>query len=161
MDHTADISLLIKKIPIFLDLTTGQVEKLSAIARLMEINPGESPIHEGDKLGDVFFLLEGEAKVEIHVPTKGLVETSRLGAFDILGWSGMTSVVRQRTGTVTAITHCWLLRLNRELLSDLCEEDHNLGYLFYRRLANVVATSFLTTRLEMMNFLVRVENHAE
>ena len=47
MDHTADISL-IKKIPIFLDLTTGQVEKLSAIARLMEINPGESPIHEGD-----------------------------------------------------------------------------------------------------------------
>ena len=158
MDSTTDIALLIKSIPLFHDLTPQQVEKFVSLSSMVEIYPGESPMHEGDRLDDLYVLLEGEVKVELHVPTFGQIETSRLGAFDILGWSAMTPVVRQRTGTITAVTHCWLLRLNKVLLSALCEEDHDVGFLLYRRLANVVATSFLTTRLELMNQLLHAEN---
>jgi len=82
-----------------------------------------------------------------------MVETSILGPLDILGWSGMTPIVRQRTGTVTATTHCWLLRVDSRLLSKLCEDDHDIGFVIYRRISNVVARSFLTTRLQLMNLI--------
>ena len=65
----------------------------------------------------------------------------------------MTPIVRQRTGTVTAATHCWLLRIDSRLLSQLCENDHHIGFVVYRRIANVVARSFLTTRLQLMNLI--------
>lgn len=92
-------------------------------------------------------------KVTAHIPTLGMVETSILGPLDILGWSGMTPIVRQRTGTVTATTHCWLLRVDSRLLSKLCEDDHDIGFVIYRRISNVVARSFLTTRLQLMNLI--------
>jgi hypothetical protein len=39
------------------------------------------------------------------------------------------------------------LAFNSKLLQQLCDEDHELGYVIMRRLANVVANRLLTTRL--------------
>lgn len=153
MDKTLDILDVLKNIPLFLDFTPEQLVQIAHISDIVEIDPGDIPIHEGAKLDFVYILLEGEIKVELFVPTRGQVETSRLGPFDILGWSAMTPIVRQRTGTTTAMTHCWLLRTDGKFLYQLCEEDHDIGFIIYRRLANVAARSFLTTRIQLMNLL--------
>lgn len=155
MYNNADVNALIRNIPLFLDITPKQVEKIGKLASLVEIDPGDVPIHEGDKLDNLYILLEGEIRVDIFVPTFGQVETSRLGPFDIMGWSAMTPIVRQRTGTTTAVTHCWLIKIDGSLLSSLCEEDHDIGFIVYRRLANVAARSFLTTRLQLMNLVMK------
>jgi hypothetical protein len=46
-----------------------------------------------------------------------------------------------------------LLRLEAKLLTSLCENDHDIGFTIYRRVANVTAMSFLTTRIQMMNLI--------
>ncbi len=153
MDVNIDITSIIKSIPLFFDLSQSQVENIARLSDVIEIDPGDQPIEEGKSLDFLYILLEGEAKVTAFIPTMGMVETSTLGPLDILGWSAMTPIVRQRTGTVTAATHCWLLRIDSRLLGQLCENDHHIGFVLYRRIANVVARSFLTTRLQLMNLI--------
>ncbi|MCX6054634.1 MAG: cyclic nucleotide-binding domain-containing protein [Chloroflexi bacterium] len=144
----------IKIIPLFLDFNNNQLSRISEIADVIELDPGDIPIQEGAQLDYLYILMDGEIKVEVFVPTRGQLETARLGPLDILGWSSMTPVVRQRTGTTTAITHCRLIRIHSKQLAKLCEEDHDIGFYIYRRIANVAARSFLTTRLQFMNIIV-------
>jgi CRP-like cAMP-binding protein len=153
MDDNIDINSIIKSIPLFFDLQPTQLDSITQLSDLIEIDPGDKPIEEGGSMDFLYILLEGEVKVTVLIPTIGTVETCTLGPLDILGWSAMTPIVRQRTGTVTAVTHCWLLRIDSRLLCHLCEYDHDIGFVIYRRIANVVARSFLTTRLELMNTL--------
>jgi CRP-like cAMP-binding protein len=153
MDNNREINAAIRSVPLFFDLSALQIEKIGKISDLVELDPGDQPILEGAQLDFLYILLEGEVRVALFVPTRGAVETSKLGPHDILGWSGMTPIVRQRTGTTTALTHCWLIRINATLLASLCEKDHDIGFIIYRRIANVTALSFLTTRLQLMNII--------
>ncbi len=149
----------LKIIPLFLDFNVEQLKRLSEIADFIELDPGDTPILEGDQLDYLYVLMEGEIKVEVFIPTRGQLETARLGPLDMLGWSSMTPVIRQRTGTTTALTHCKLVRINGKQLYKLCEEDHDIGFFIYRRIANVAARRWLTTRLQFMNIIVE-ENKA-
>lgn len=153
MDTSTNITTIIDNIPIFLDLSPAQRRQIAELSHLVELDPGDSPIQEGGPLDLLYIVLEGEIKVELFVPTVGQVLTSKLGTYDIIGWSAMTPIVRQRTQTTTALTHCWLVGMNGKLLLSLCEEDHDIGFKIYQRIANVAARSFLTTRIQLMSLL--------
>ena len=143
----------LKIIPLFLDFNNEQLQQISEITEVIELDPGDTPILEGGQLDYVYVLMDGEIKVEVYIPTRGLFETARCGPLDLIGWGSMTPVVRQRTGTTTAITHCKLIRIHSKKLFALCEEDHNIGFFIYRRIANTAARSYLTTRLQFMNII--------
>jgi CRP/FNR family cyclic AMP-dependent transcriptional regulator len=153
MDTNLDITTIIRSTPLFFELSVAQIKKIANISDLIEIDPGDQPIREGSILDFLYIILEGEISVDIFVPIRGAVETSRLGPLDMIGWSAMTPMIRQRTATTTALTHCWLLRIDAKLLAGLCEEDHDIGFLIYRRVANTTAMSFLTTRIQLMNLI--------
>jgi len=154
MAYYPDLIQVLKTVPLFLDLKEFQLAKLAETASIVEFEPGGIVISEGGKLDCLYIILEGEIKVEVFVPAYGNIETSHLGPLDILGWSALTPVVRQRTGTATCISNCFLLRFDTKKLIPLCELDHDLGMIIYKRVANVAARSFLTTRLQLMNLIM-------
>jgi len=154
MAYYPDLIQVFKSIPIFLDLKDFQLARLAEISEIVEVQSDSIIMNEGDKPDCVFIVLEGEIQVEVFVPVCGNTETSRLGPLDILGWTALTPVVRQRTGTAIAVTTCTLLKLDGDRLIDLCEKDHDIGLMVYKRISNVAARSFLTTRLQLMNLLV-------
>lgn len=153
MDYDLEITETIQTVPLFFNLSPRQLKEISRICDLIELDPGDQPIREGASLDFLYILLEGEIRVDIFVPTRGMVETIKLGPLDVIGWSAMTPVVRQRTATCTALTHCRLIRLDAKLLTSLCEKDHDIGFAIYRRIANVTAMSFLTSRIQMMGLI--------
>ena len=153
MDKITDPIEAINSIPLFFGLSQDDIDQIAKISDLIEIDPGDQPICEGSRLDYLYILLEGEMKVDVFVPTRGNIETGRLGPLDVLGWSAMTPIVRHRTATSTALTHCWLLRLDSRLLISLCETNHDIGFIIYRRVSNAAAHSFLTTRLNLMNLI--------
>lgn len=155
MTKKNEIIETLKTIPIFLDLKPFQVARLATASAVIDLEPGYELITEGDPLDFTYILLEGDMTVEVYVPSHGKVMTSHLGPLDMCGWSAMTPVVRQRTGTVTTTSKCRLLKLDSRLLIPMCEEDHDIGYFVYKRLANVAARTFLTTRLQLMNLIVK------
>jgi CRP/FNR family transcriptional regulator, cyclic AMP receptor protein len=150
-----DLIEVLKTIPIFLDLKPFQLARLATAVGVIDLDPGIQLITEGDPLDFTYILLEGEMTVMSFVPSRGNIETSRLGPLDVCGWSALTPVVRVRTGTVITNTYCRLLRMDSRLLIPMCEDDHDIGFCIYKRISNIAARTFLTTRLQLMNLIVK------
>jgi CRP/FNR family transcriptional regulator, cyclic AMP receptor protein len=143
------------RIPWFTDLDQSQLDCLASISTLYELDEGDVLFKEGDREDYLYILLEGQVVLEVEVPTRGIVPVYTAEMLDIIGWSSMTPIVRQRTASVRATKSCLLLGLNSKLLQQMCEEDHDLGYIIMKRLANVVANRLLTTRLCLIDMLVQ------
>jgi CRP-like cAMP-binding protein len=148
-----DLSQTLHRIPWFVDLTPTQLDCLASIATLFELEEGDILFKEGDREDYLFILLEGQMALEIEVPTLNDVLIYTAEAWDIIGWSSMTPIVRQRTASVRATKPCVLIGLNSKLLQQTCDEDHELGYVVMSRLANVVANRLLTTRLCLLEII--------
>ncbi len=150
----AGLNNTLRRIPWFADLTQAQLDCLSSIATLHELGTGEILFKEGDREDYLYVLLEGQVVLEVEVPTRGLVPIYTAEVLDIIGWSSLTPIVRQRTASARAEQHSVLLGLQSKLLEQLCEEDHDLGYVIMKRLSNLVANRLLTTRVFLMEMIV-------
>lgn len=146
----------LKSIPWFLDFNSKQLERLAAISTITELNAGDTLFCEGDRVDNMYIILEGRIGVDMMVPAYGLQRIYVAEPLDILGWSKMTPVVRQRVASTVAITDARLLVVNGDDLAALCDEDHHIGYVVTRRLANVVAANLLHTKLQLMDLILQV-----
>jgi hypothetical protein len=45
--------------------------------------------------------------------------------------------------------------MDTRILIPMCEEDHDIGFCVYKRISNVAARTFLTTRLQLLNLIVK------
>ena len=89
--------------------------------------------------------------LEIFVPHQGRVRILTAEPMDVIGWSSVTPVVRQRTASARAILPTKIIGLDSEKLRALCEEDHDLGYFVMLRIANIVASRLTVTRLQLLD----------
>lgn len=149
----AELSKILHRIPWFLELNQEQLDCLTGITTLHRLEPGDLLFKEGDREDFLYFLIEGQMVLEIEIPGHGQVVFYTAETMDIVGWSSMTPIARQRTATARATQRCMLVGLQNELLAQLCEEDHDIGYIIMRRLANVVANRLLTTRVYLMELI--------
>jgi CRP/FNR family transcriptional regulator, cyclic AMP receptor protein len=44
------------------------------------------------------------------------------------------------------------------VLRELCDRDHDLGYLVMRRLANIVASRLMSSQLQLLDMFAEAEN---
>ncbi len=146
----------LKSIPWFLDFNQKQMEKLARISSIIELKAGEVLFCEGDRVDNTYIILDGQVSVEITVPAQGPLQIYVAEPLDVLGWSKMTPVVRQRVASTIALKDTHLLVFNGDDLAALCEEDHHIGYVVVRRLANVVATNMLHTKLQLMDLILHL-----
>jgi CRP-like cAMP-binding protein len=149
----ADLSMTLRRIPWFAELSPAKLDCLATIATLHELESGDVLFHEGDREDYLYVLLEGQIVLEIEVPTRGQVQVYAAEVLDTIGWSSMTPIVRQRTASARATRPCLLIGFNSKLLQQLCDDDYELGYIIMRRMANVVASRMLTTRLCLLEMI--------
>jgi len=99
MADTNNIIETLKIIPLFLDFNVDQLNRLSEITEVIELDPGDSPVVEGQPLDYLYIVIDGEMQIEVYVPSYGNMETSRLGT------SGYLWLVRDDTSCATAHWH--------------------------------------------------------
>lgn len=150
-----DLTEDLQTIPWLLDLTPPQIEKLASVTSLTLLKEDELLFSEGEREDSLYILLEGRIELEMYVPTQGHSVLSIAEALDVLGWSSMTPIVRQRVASGRALMPCRLLRLDGVSLQQLCDDDPKLGYVVMRRLANAVASCLLTMRVQLFNIILR------
>lgn len=155
----ADLTKTLRRIPWFAELPQAKLDRLASIATLHELEEGDYLFHEGDREDYLYVLLEGQVVLEVEVPTRGQIQIYAAEVLDIIGWSSMTPIVRQRTTSARATKPCLLLGFNSKLLLQLCDDDYELGYIIMRRLANVVASRLLTTRLCLLEIITQSVPH--
>lgn len=141
----------LKSIPWFQQLRPEHYEALRSIAHLRQVAPGTVLFREGDPQDYLYIVLEGRVALEVYVPGRGRVRLLTLEPMEVFGWSSVVPQVRRRTATAVAVTPTRLVAIEAPGLIRRCEEDHELGYVVMRRLANVIAKRLLITRLQLLD----------
>lgn len=154
IDRT-EILPTLQSIPWFFDLSPEQMSLLGKISGLRRLETNEILFHEGDNENLLYIISEGRLAVDSYVPKHGIVRMYTAEQLDVIGWSSMTPVVRQRVTTVYALQPSCLIYFDATTLQEYCEEDPQLGYIFMRRLSNVIASRLLSTRIQLFDLLAK------
>ncbi len=154
MDNKTELIEILKGIPWFLEFNQKQLESLANIAAIVTKQPDDTIFCEGDRIDNVYIVLSGEVDLFSSIPSRGQVHIYYAEPLDIIGWSRMTPVVRQRTSSAVAVKDTRLLVLNGDELYELCDRDRHVGYVIMKRLANVVASNLLMFKLQLMEQIV-------
>lgn len=149
-DHE-ELRAALKTIPWFQEIDIKHFDSLCGIAFVKEVEAGHELFREGDKEDFLYIVLEGRVAVELFVPGRGRMRIFTAEPMDVIGWSSVTPVIRQRTASARAVLPGRLVALDAKQLRQLCDQDHDLGYIVMRRLANVVASRLLVTRLQLLD----------
>ncbi len=157
MDNVEHISKELKKIPWFRELSQEHVQKIAEITNLRPVKAGEVLFREGDKEECIYIVIDGRVGLDMFVPHRGKVRFYTAEPWEVFGWSSVTPNIRQRTAGATAVVDGLIVCINAEKLRQACDEDHDLGYLVMRRLANVVAGRLLVTRLQLLDMFANPE----
>jgi CRP-like cAMP-binding protein len=155
MFQQAGLTETLNGIPWFLEMKPEQIERLARIGLLRELKTGESLYCEGMSQDSIYVLLEGELTMDFYVPTFGTVHVYTAEPLDVIGWDPLAPVIRQRISDATAIQPSLLVGFQGEELRKLCEEDHELGFVIYKRLTNVVASRLINVRLAMTDAMIK------
>ncbi len=153
MLNQVDITTTIKSIPWFLELNPTSIQRLTTVSDVRSFETGEVIFSEGEQHPFLYIVLEGKVRLESFIPGHGTLPIFTAESLDVIGWSSMTPVVRQKTSTARALEPTIMLAFEADTLMEQCEADCELGFVIMRRLANIVASRFLTHRLHLLELL--------
>jgi CRP/FNR family cyclic AMP-dependent transcriptional regulator len=151
MDTKKELVDVLQAIPWFQELSDEHFKKICEITHLVDVDQGTTLFNEGDRDENLYIILEGRVALEIYSPVRGRIRIYTAEPLDVIGWSSVTPVVRQRTASARAVLDSRLLAIDGLALRLLCDEDCELGYKIMRRIANVVAARLMVTRLQLLD----------
>ena len=157
-DRLQETISALDKLPWFHELDKKHLEKMASITTLRHVRADEVLFHEGDKEDYLYIVISGRIALEIYIPYRGKIRIYTAEPQDVFGWSSVTPIVHQRTAGATAVMDGLIACIDSEKLRQACEEDHDLGYLVMRRLANIVASRLLVTRLQLLDMFAHPES---
>ena len=156
---------------LFEDLTPAQVERIADIAEERHFAPGEVIMAEYTQGDDLYFIQEGLVDVRISAqaaPGMGLYtqggdvpdthrEMTTIARLLPGQPVGEVSLVDDglRSATVVSVSNSTLIRIERDALLALCEEDLRLGYVVMRNIAAGLAFKMRSNGLVMRGELWR------
>ena len=157
MGNVEDVSKELQKIPWFHELNKEHIQKIAEITDVSHVKSGEVLFREGDKQEFIYVVIEGRIALDMFIPHRGKIRFYTAEPGEVFGWSSVTPTIRQRTAGATAVVDGLIVCINAEKLRQVCDEDHDLGYLVMRRMANVVAGRLLVTRLQLLDMFANPE----
>ncbi len=153
MLNQVNLQSTLKTIPWFLELSPESMRRLAALAEVRLFEPGEIVYSEGEQHPYTYIILEGKVCLESYVPGRGILPILTLESLDVVGWSSMTPVVRQKNSTARVVEKTKLLAFHADTLMNLCKTDCELGFVIMKRLANIVASHMINHRLRLLELL--------
>ena len=137
--------------PWFQSLEPAHFQVFVDIASQYSWSEGEVIFNEGDQDDHLYLVLEGRVAIELYIPSQGRATIQTVGPNEVFGWSAVTPVVRTRMASARAVHATRAIAFDSQALRQACEEDHDLGYLVYRRLTNIIAGRLSATRLQLLD----------
>ncbi|WP_298010113.1 MULTISPECIES: Crp/Fnr family transcriptional regulator [Anaerolinea] len=151
--QSTNLTEIFQSIPLFHGFSSEILFKLAQISHLREIPPQEILFKEGDVDRTLYILLDGEVKLSCYAPGYGEVIIAKAEPLDIIGWSSMTSMIRQRLETAQSIRRSTVLCINAEALQKICDEVPSVGYQIIQRVANLAATTLMQSRINLLQVI--------
>jgi CRP/FNR family transcriptional regulator, cyclic AMP receptor protein len=151
MNPIDEVILELQKIPWLADLNPEHTRQFAEISSLWRFKAGEVFFHEGDRHGFFYIVLSGRVALDMSVPHHGKVRFYTCEKWDSFGWSSLTPAVRTRTAGAVGVVDGTLIVTDTTRLQELCDRDHDIGYIFMNSLANVIASRVQVTRMQLLD----------
>ncbi|MCX6641651.1 MAG: cyclic nucleotide-binding domain-containing protein [bacterium] len=136
--------------PFFKGLEPKYLQLIVGCASNVRFDPEQCIYKEGEPVDQFYLIRQGRVGLEINVPNKGPVVIQTITEGDLLGWSWlMPPYVARFTARAYEITRA--IGLDGKCLRTKCEADHELGYEFYRRFADIIIQRLQATRLQLLD----------
>ncbi|MCC7424789.1 MAG: cyclic nucleotide-binding domain-containing protein [Planctomycetaceae bacterium] len=126
------------------------LHRLADLAVEVEYPAGSIIFREGEIASDIFVLEWGHVSLDMNVPGRRRVPILTLGPGDLLGWSAARGE-RPMTAAAVAMDEVRTFRFPATDLLALCDQDHEIGYFFYRQLSVALSRRLLATRLQLLD----------
>lgn len=124
-----EVSSFLAKIPLFEDLSRGELASLAEIVETESMFAGEAVFHQGD-LGDALYVIQsGSVSVEVSGQ-----EVARLGPSDYLGEMSIIDEL-PRSAACVIVENAVLLRISRDDFNVLLHAKPNIALSLMRVLA--------------------------
>jgi CRP/FNR family transcriptional regulator, cyclic AMP receptor protein len=143
------LATLIQSHPFFTDFDPHQRRLLADCAMEKTFEAGEIIFREGDPANRFYLILEGKVTLESYVLDRGRVEIQTIEAGDVLGWSWLLPPYYWQFDA-RAIEPTKAIFFYATPLRDEAENDHELGYELYKRIAQVMLKRLQATRRRLL-----------
>lgn len=140
---------ILKAIPVLHDLEEEELKKFLAVTHRLQFPTGAAVIKEGEAGDAMYILVEGAVEISKSLVMKMGREDfqdrdkilTKLSAEDHAVF-GEVALFEQgkRTATVTALTDCAILEINRDGFLRLAEENPRIGYKIIRNITQILCS---------------------
>ena len=133
------------KVQIFQGLNREQLTEITIFCEEAEFEAGSRLFKQGEDAAYLWIVMEGQVDLQYEVAgsrssaANTISAISEAGAF---GWSSFTSPNKYRLSGSCADKPCKLIKVEREGLRQLFENDPDMGYAVISNVATVVGTRF-------------------
>jgi CRP/FNR family transcriptional regulator, cyclic AMP receptor protein len=131
-------------------LTIGQLERLAALAVMVELPSGRRLFEEGGKAARLWLVRTGQIALDLRVPGRERIIVETLGPGDELGLSWLTPAAQWQFGAMAQLPVS-AFEFSSAALIDLCETDHELGYQLTRRLLATAIARLQAARIRILD----------
>jgi CRP-like cAMP-binding protein len=141
---------ILEQHPFLKGLAPEYIELLTGCAANVRFKEGEYLFREGKKADQFFILRGGRVSLETYAPGRGTILIQTVGEDEVLGWSWLIRPYKWSfDGRALEMTRA--ISLDARCLRDKCAEDHNLGYEFMQRFADVMVQRLRATHLQLID----------
>lgn len=146
---------LLKKNPLFKDLSEDGLEKVLEICSEREHKAGKTVFSKGDKAENLFLLYEGECEVKVALGgTLEYYTVYRLTPGEVFGEIGFVER-SERSATVKCAKNAKVLVLKRVDFDKLAEKFPEIAATMMSNMAAILARRLRETDAELQNFYLK------
>ena len=129
---------LIRRYPYFSGISLEQINLLANLAEEIECEPDYYFHHEGDDIGKVYIILEGEISLLTSLPQQDKdVIINTLATGDVFGWTSLLPPYTAGAGA-KSVGKCKLIEFESTQLREKFKEDYEFGYLMMIKIAQII-----------------------
>lgn len=135
----------LERIEIFQGLNRDQLEKLSTCGVEVDCNQDDVLFEEGQDAASIWVVMEGRVDLRFDLPGIATSEEntiSSVSAAGAIGWSSFVPPYKYRLSGYCASAKAKLLKMEKDCLIELFENDPQTGYLVMSNMAAVAGRRF-------------------
>jgi CRP/FNR family cyclic AMP-dependent transcriptional regulator len=157
MNHfSMDIKETLRSTRLLHGIAESHLHKLEKLAVEQHYSDGTVLFAENTLHRTFYLIVDGAVSLDIHVPRRGVVRVLTVGPGEILAWSAILGDGRMTTSATTT-TPTRVIAWPADQLLALCQQDHEIGFVFMQRIAQALSRRLTATRLQLLDMFAETE----
>lgn len=135
----------LKKADLFKDLNEDQLSSLAGGIQKLEFRKGDRIFREGETADHLWTVADGEVALGFELPGRAVTEVNTVTTVPsgkTFGWSCFVPPQTYRLSSYCSSRNCTVVRVQRDYLETLFDDDPGMGYAIMANLAGVLGERY-------------------